>query len=251
VSSLVISNNVGVTNLSYIAQNILQGQYQINTNTAGTSILGNIATNATPRIGINYTNATPVVWFGQTYLGTKVIVTNNTVAATASTNDYQYVTATTNNAINFFQDVTLPQDFFPAAAEYGIGVASITNSIAYLQVVSQQYTEYGYGTGAGSNIVNLVFSPIHCVNAPNPNNPIAGYTPDLEPTDGAYASAGDVWTVTYTNQISTLGAPTVYVTPVPRWMFPGAQGMRLRMAYTGTSTNAINLNSIVLGYWRP
>ncbi len=70
VTSIIISNNVGVTNLNYIAQNMLQGLYQITTNSAGTAILGSIATNYCGSLtGTMYTDSVPVVWFGQTYPG--------------------------------------------------------------------------------------------------------------------------------------------------------------------------------------
>jgi len=250
VSSLVISNNIGWTNLNWVAQNNQQGQYLLGTNTAGNNITAPIATNTMTMNWLYYSNSTPVQWFGQTFPSSYVILTNNTVAASASTNDIIWQTPGTNNALNVFQDVSLPGDFYTGVApEYGIGAAGTTNAIAYLQIVSQQFSLFGNtAVGAGSNIVNLTFSPIAAQpsSTGNPNYGIPGFVPGLEPNFG-----DKVWVVTYTNQISTVGAPTVYNTPVPRWMYPGANGMRLRNVYSGSSTNAVNINSITLQYWKP
>src|SRR6266704_5314627 len=109
VTSIIISNNVGVTNLNYIAQNMLQGLYQITTNSAGTAILGSIATNCGALSGTMYTDSVPVVWFGQTYPGTFTVLTNAATAASLNTNEVRYIKMTTNNQFNFFQDVLLPQ----------------------------------------------------------------------------------------------------------------------------------------------
>jgi len=257
VTSVIISNNVGVTNLNYIAQNMLQGLYQITTNGAGTAILGSIATNYCGALsGTMYTDSVPVVWFGQTYPGTFTVLTNAAVAASANTNDVRYVTITTNNQFNLFQDVLLPQDFFNTLGESGLpGVAVATNSIGYLQVVSQPFSLTGSGaTGNGSNIVSLILSPIAAVSASNPGgvNAIPGFVPDLEPTDAAQPDTVVPYlVVTYTNQISLLNAPTVANFAVPRWKFRGARGLRLRALYSGTSTNAISVNSVTLQTWTP
>jgi len=258
VTSVVISNNVGITNLNYIAQNILQGQYQLGTNGAGTSILGNIATNLGTLNGTQYTDSVPVMWFGQTYPGTFVCLTNNTVAATLSTNDVKYVTITTNNQFNFFQDLPLPQDQFNAlVTDSGKpGASGMTNSIGYLQIVSQPFSLTGSGAvGNGSNIVSCIFEPLASLTSPNPGNggPIPGFVPALGATDLAQPNAvPPYWVVTYTNQISvSVNAPTVANIAIPRWYFPGARGIRLRALYSGTSTNAICVNSITLQTWTP
>ena len=250
VSSLVISNNVGWTNLNNISQNISQGLYQLGTNTAGTSINAPIATNTLTMNWLIYTNSTPVQWFGQTYPGSMVVYTNSTTPL-ASTNDIIYVTPTTNNAINVFQDVPLPQDFFNGlVTDNGQpGAAGQTISIGYIQFVTSQFTLTGYAVGAGSNIVNAIFSPIAATpsNSGLPNYGIPGFTPGMEPNFN-----DKTWTVTFTNQISTIGAPTVYNIPVPRWVFPGARAMRLRSLFaSGGSTNATAVQSITYQNWTP
>ncbi len=256
VTSIIISNNVGVTNLNYIAQNMLQGLYQITTNSAGTAILGSIATNYCGSLtGTMYTDSVPVVWFGQTYPGTYTILTNQAVAASANTNDVRFVTITTNNQFNLFQDVLLPQDFFNTLGESGQpGAASTTNAIGYLQVVSQAFSLYGAATGHGSNIVNLILVPLASVGANNPGgvNSIPGFVPDLESTDAAQPDGQtQTMVISYTNQISLLSAPTVANIALPRWKFRGARGLRLRALYSGTSTNAISVNSVTLQTWTP
>lgn len=258
VTSVVISNNVGITNLNYIAQNLLQGLYQLGTNTAGTGINAAIATNYGALSGTSYTDSVPVQWFGQTYPGTYTILTNNTVAASLSTNDVKYVTVTTNNQFNFFQDVPIPQDYYSALlTDAGLpGAAGNTNSIGYIQIVSQPFSMTGSGAvGNGSNIVSAIFSPIAVLTVPQPGGgqPIPGLTPALEPTDLAQPSGAVPYiVVTYTNQISvTLNAPTVANFAVPRWKFPGARGIRLRALYCGTSTNAICVNSVTFNTWTP
>lgn len=259
VSSIIISNNVGVTNLNYIAQNILQGQYQLTTNTAGTAILASIATNFCGGLcGTMYTDSVPVTWFGQTYPGTFTILTNQAVAAAASTNDVKWVTINTNNQFNFFQDLPLPQDFYNGLVTDAAtpGAAGNTNSIAYIQFVSQPFSLTGSGAvGNGSNIVTAIFSPLASLTSPNPGNggPIPGFVPALEPTDTAQPGGLPPYiVVSYTNQISvTVNAPTVANFPVPRWKFPGARGIRLRALYSGTSTNAVAVNSITMQTWTP
>lgn len=258
VTSVIISNNVGITNLNYISQNILQGQYQITTNLAGTAILGNIATNYGLLSGTMYTDSVPVTWFGQTYPGTFTVLTNNTVASTLNTNDVKYVTVNTNNQFNFFQDLPLPQDFYNGlVTDSGQpGAAGQTNTIAYIQFVSQPFSLTGSGAvGNGSNIVTAIFVPIASLSSPNPGNggPIPGFVPDLEPTDLAQPNSVTPYlVVSYTNQISvTVNAPTVANFAVPRWKFPGARGIRLRALYSGTSTNAIAVNSITMQTWVP
>lgn len=259
VSSVVISNNCGITNLNYIAQNVLQGQYQLGTNTAGTAILASIATNYAGVSPTMYTDSVPVQWFGQTYPGTFTILTNNTQpAASANTNDVRFVSITTNNQFNFFQDLPLPQDFYNGlVTDSGPpGAATSTNSIAYIQFVSQPFSLTGSGAvGNGSNIVTAIFSPIAVLASPNPGggSPIPGLMPDLEPTDLAQPiGISPYLVVTYTNQISvTVNAPTVANFAVPRWKFPGARGIRLRALYSGTSTNAICVNNITLTTWTP
>jgi len=247
VSFLVISNGLaGVTNLAYISQNLLQGTYQIGTNLAGTSLTAPIATNYAAPVTY-YSNSTPATWFGQNFGGSFIILTNNSVAASASTNDVIYQTVNTNNQINFFQDVPIPQNFFNTMGEYGIGAASTTNSIGMLQIVTTPFSLYGYAAGAGSNIVNFAFEPVGATYPTTSASPtIGGFVPGLGSSFNT-----DLWTVTFTNQISTVGAPTVFVTPVPRWKFAGAKAMRLRYAYTGTSTNAVGIQSITLGTWTP
>jgi len=158
------------------------------------------------------------------------------------------VTQNTNNAINFFQDVVLPQDFYPALVlDAGTpGAAGNTNSVGILQVVTEQFTQTGYAVGAGSNIVNLTFSPIA---VPPPSFGSTYGIPGL--TMGMDQTFGDkTWVVTYTNAISTVGAPTVFNTPIPRWVL-GTRGMRLRNMYTGTSTNAINVMSVTASVYTP
>ena len=253
VSALVVSNAVGATNLNYVYQNQLQGLYLSTTNTLGTSINIPIATNTAPRF---YSNSVPTTWYGQQFVGSMVILTNNVFAAAASTNNVQYITAATNNAINFFQDVNLPNDFWTGVAPEAAkaGTATTTNAVAYLQIVSQPFSLYGGAAGNGSNQVNLGFVPIATPTGSNPGsvNPIPGFTPAMEPTDAAVSggTASTVWTVTYTNQISTVFAPTVVNVPVPRWMFI-SRGMRLRWIYTDVSTNAIAINSITLNTFTP
>jgi hypothetical protein len=265
VTSVVISNNVGITNLNYISQNLLQGLYQLGTNTAGTGINAPIATNYAALSGTMYTSSVPVQWFGQVYPGTFTVLTNNTVASTANTNDVAFVTVTTNNQFNFFQDVPLPQDQYNGlVTDSGQpGAAGQTNSIGYIQFVTQPFSLTGSGAvGNGSNIVTAIFSPIAVMQQPNPNGApstvngggaIPGLTPALEPTDLAQPNGvAPYLVVSFTNQISvTLNAPTVATFAVPRWKFPGARGIRLRALYSGTSTNAVCVNSITYQNWVP
>lgn len=262
VSSIIVSNNIGVTNLNYIAQNLLQGVYQLGTNNAGTSINAAIATNWCASFPFMFSNATPVSWYGQQYSASWVIMTNaSAIASSLSTNDVLYYLPATNTYpanLNCFADVILPTDNNLTAPVFGIGAAGQTNAVGMLQIVSQQFTQYGYGTGAGSNIVNLSF--VGLPNPPSSANPsgflgsnIPGYTAGLEPTDGAVSGGAGVnlFTVTYTNQISTVGAPTVVQVPVPLWKFAGDRALRLRWVYTGSSTNAIAINSITFSDWTP
>lgn len=255
VTSLVVSNGLGVTNLTYIAQNHLQGDYQIGTNSLGTGFNAPIATNALGAgTSLLYTNATPVSWYGITYPGTFVALTNNT--AGTATNDVSYTVITTNNQFNFFQDANLPEDYFQTFGSSGQpGAAGDTNSIGLLQVVSQPFSLYGQAAGGGSNIVNLVFEPIPHLRSPNPGSTpgsayIPGFTPAMSPTDAA-TTGGYGFTVTYTNQISTANVPTVYALPLPRWKFLGASGIRLRAIYAGASTNAVCIQSVTLQTWTP
>jgi len=265
VTSVVISNNVGITNLNYISQNILQGLYQLGTNTAGTGINAPIATNYGLLQGTYYTNSSPVSWFGQVYPGSLVIMTNNAVAAASSTNDILYTTITTNNQFNFFQDVPLPQDEYNGlVTDSGRpGAATSTNSIGYIQFVSQPFSMTGSGAvGNGSNIVTAIFTPIAVLQTPNPGGApssvngggsIPGFVSGLEATDGAQPIGVEAYlVVSYTNQISVgVNAPTVANFAVPRWNFPGARGIRLRALYSGTSTNSICVNSITYQNWTP
>jgi hypothetical protein len=255
VSSLVVSNGVGVTNLNYIALNQLQGLYQIGTNSLGTGFNAPIATNSVGAgTSLMYTNATPVSWYGITYPGTFVALTNNT--AGTATNDVSYTVITTNNQFNFFQDANLPEDYFQTFGSSGQpGAASDTNSIGLLQVVSQPFSLYGQAAGGGSNIVNLILEPIAHIRGVNPGSTpgssyIPGFTPGLSPTDAAF-TGGYNYTVTYTNQISTASVPTVYQVPLPRWKFQGASGLRLRAIYAGSSTNAVCIQSVTLQTWTP
>lgn len=261
ISALVVSNALmGATNLNYIAQNVLQGLYLVGTNSLGSSINAPIATNFCPMF---YSNSVPTTWYQQPFQGSLVALTNAAFATTLNTNNVLVQLVATNNNINFFQDVSLPQDFWtgvtPEASKPITGAstngtyAATTNAVAMLQIVSSPFSLFTYGPGAGSNQVTLGFSPIF---APVPGtssfNAIPGFYPNLEPTDAAVAGgvANTVWTITYTNQISRVGAPTVVNYPVPRWAFP-CKGMRLRWIYTDVATNAICINSVTLSTYTP
>ncbi len=246
ISFLVVSNNLGATNLTYIGQVLYQGRYQIGTNTAGTSLTAPIATNYFPQAAY-YSNSIPVTWFGQNFPGSLVVITNAAIASTISTNDVLYYVGNTNNAINYFADVPLAQNFFDTMGEYGIGAAGLTNSVAYLEIVTMPWSLYGNGgVGAGSNAVTFTFEPVSAAPQNYANQPIAGWTPGQSVTFADY-----LWTVAITNQISTAAAPTVFRTPVPRWKFPGAKAMRLRTITTADSTNAVGIASITLTTWVP
>jgi len=249
VVSIVISNAVGITNLDTIAQNGFGGA------APQTNSLGQV-TNVVTKGWLWYTSAPPVSVGGVFLPGTLVIVTNNT-PVNPGTNSSGVVTnginVITNSTFNLFQDVSIEP---PDAVKYGDpskpGAANITNILGTLVVKS--YPNLFNVTGsanAGSNIVNLVFTPI--VIDTSPLNQGQKY----EASDLAFAAVPS-FTVTYTNSPNVLGTssadptvPTVFTFPVPQYLMGGANGLRLRSVYSGNTTNAVWIGTIALGHWTP
>lgn len=253
-SALSLSNAVGWTNFAYLSQNNKQGLYQVGTNTAGTGINSFIATNYNLTM---FSNSTPLVVNGQQLNGTLIVNTNGTIANNTNLG-YQLFLLATNNQPNPFVDFQIPVNADMTDQVTGIGAAGQTNSAfgIVVQTVANTYNTTGTA-GAGSNIVNIVFVAVPEGSADlglvgNVPPPGLGSPYALEPTDGSVSGgwAANTFTMTYTNQTSAV-APTVVVQPFPRYFLNGAKAVRVRAAYSGSSTNAIWLQRLEAFRWKP
>lgn len=276
VSSILVTNGHGWTNMNTVAQTIGMGLYVQGTNAVQGNLNAPIATNY---ILNAYSNSVPFVTNGVTFPGMLVVITNNNTtypwSQTVAGGGTVLYGPGTNGALpglnggwNVFQDVPLPWDvtaLFSAGA-WATGAAGPTNSLGLLTVVSMPDTRVGIpmGAGGGSNQVTLTFVgiPNQAGGIGNSASPV-GFFPNigspgsslgLEVTDAAGAAVANglqSWSFTYTNQIALLGQQTVFSIPVPAWRFANCQAIRLRSVTPDVATNGVWITSITLTGLQP
>lgn len=257
ITALIVSNTPCVaTNLAYIAQNQIQGVYQVGTNAAlGTTLIAPIATNQTQ---LMFSNAVSFGIGGQTFPGSLIILTNG--ASQSGTGIIEQLNATNNfwASLNPFQDVVLGSDLNMSQPPYQLSSNS-TNVVGIITaiVIPNHYPYVGLA-GFYSNIVNIQFTPIPFKAAsqggigaslgPQGSTVLAqGPLADWEITPTTTTTNDTVITMQFTNHwnatMSLQAYPHVATLPVTSAMMAGYRALRCRSAgcsgVAGVTTNQV------------
>jgi hypothetical protein len=241
VSSIMVSNNIGATNL--LSQLLNVGPHW-QTNTIGGNAVNYAYTNGVPfnaSVSNNYYNAQSLLATQTTanIIGTMIVDTKTNISSTWSYTGTLGISARTNDNQNMFADVPLNTDANFSNPPFN--QSQNTNILGTITVTSIGDTVFTSGTaGGGSNIVNLIFVPVW---------------------DGVHESTvgTDAFKCTYTNQSTVLSLssvppfylPNTFTFQVSAAQFAGCAALRLKSITTGTSTNAIWIQGVTFNDWVP